>query len=566
MVRLFRTWALPFIVVMSGGAVFAQQSLSPSRPAPDDLYLDSATHKRSRALAHFAVGVLRQQQPSATSDDYVRHYQKALELIPDSDVLLDVLIRPLLAERKFNAVSDALAPVAAAHPEQTRLVLVLCETLVLQERRDEAIQILERSLKATHWKDPRLVRELAIYYSRSNRFDAVQKLFERALKREHLRRSFVVHQAAALFYYSRANNAEEAAAAEDDRLRAFSHVRRTVDHIDEAERLEDVDSLAQILRDAEKWELLAALLEKARHRPQVSAVSLDLMLAEALFELNRDQDAVKILEEVEYFADLSPSSIFRLGHLYVRADELVSAATAYERLLERVPDNERLRLTLASLYLRMDDPRKAIRVLEGCECEDLRAEKYYYLSHAYRALDQFEKAARMLARVEDEAPPGHALFDTGFFMYYSTLAEKLGYIDRAIKMARKARQKAPDDPDTANFLGYFLADHNRKLNEAEELIHSAVESEPENVAFLDSLAWVYYRQKRYRAALRPILKAIRLSAGSPDPVILDHAGDICLRNGLSLLAYRYWWHALQTGAQDKDAVREKLKKHPIPSS
>jgi Flp pilus assembly protein TadD len=42
----------------------------------------------------------------------------------------------------------------------------------------------------------------------------------------------------------------------------------------------------------------------------------------------------------------------------------------------------------------------------------------------------------------------------------------------------------------------MLADRNVRLNEALEMTKKAVDQEPDNGAFLDSLGWVYYRLGR----------------------------------------------------------------------
>jgi tetratricopeptide (TPR) repeat protein len=46
---------------------------------------------------------------------------------------------------------------------------------------------------------------------------------------------------------------------------------------------------------------------------------------------------------------------------------------------------------------------------------------------------------------------------------------------------------------TLNYLGYMLADKGIKLPEALKLIRKAVELEPMNGAYLDSLGWVYFK-------------------------------------------------------------------------
>ena len=51
----------------------------------------------------------------------------------------------------------------------------------------------------------------------------------------------------------------------------------------------------------------------------------------------------------------------------------------------------------------------------------------------------------------------------------------------------------------------------------------ALESEPDNGYYLDSLGWVYYQMGEYAKAVVEIEKA--LLRVSDDPIILEHLGD-----------------------------------------
>src|SRR4029453_18888114 len=78
--------------------------------------------------------------------------------------------------------------------------------------------------------------------------------------------------------------------------------------------------------------------------------------------------------------------------------------------------------------------------------------------------------------------------------------EKLGDIAGAEAAARDALAHDPENPTALNFLGYLLADHNLKLDEAAGLIQKALQRDPDNGAYLDSLGWVYYRLGRLTEA------------------------------------------------------------------
>jgi tetratricopeptide (TPR) repeat protein len=101
--------------------------------------------------------------------------------------------------------------------------------------------------------------------------------------------------------------------------------------------------------------------------------------------------------------------------------------------------------------------------------------------------------------------------------------EQRGDLDGSESAVRDVLKREPGNPTALNFLGYLLADHDRKLDEAETLIERAVEQEPDNGAFLDSLGWVYYRLGRFQEARVKLERAVQITG---DAVVREHLGDV----------------------------------------
>lgn len=100
-----------------------------------------------------------------------------------------------------------------------------------------------------------------------------------------------------------------------------------------------------------------------------------------------------------------------------------------------------------------------------------------------------------------------------------------GNVDKAYEILSAQLKKKPDQAGINNDLGYILASHDRKLDEAEKMIRKAVELEPENSSFLDSMAWVLYKQKKYKEAKEYMLKAVAQERGK-NTELMEHLGDI----------------------------------------
>jgi len=100
-----------------------------------------------------------------------------------------------------------------------------------------------------------------------------------------------------------------------------------------------------------------------------------------------------------------------------------------------------------------------------------------------------------------------------------------GNVDKAYEILNAQLKKKPDNPGLNNDLGYILASHDRKLDEAEKMTRKAVEAEPENSSFLDSMAWVLYKQKKYKEAKEFMVKAVAQERGK-NTELMEHLGDI----------------------------------------
>jgi tetratricopeptide (TPR) repeat protein len=100
----------------------------------------------------------------------------------------------------------------------------------------------------------------------------------------------------------------------------------------------------------------------------------------------------------------------------------------------------------------------------------------------------------------------------------------------------------PQNSMTLNYLGYMLADRGVKLEEALGLIKKAVELEPSNGAYLDSLGWAYYRLGKYDQAEEQLVKASQRIG--TDPTVHDHLGDVYQKTGRLKLAVAHWERAV----------------------
>ena len=129
----------------------------------------------------------------------------------------------------------------------------------------------------------------------------------------------------------------------------------------------------------------------------------------------------------------------------------------------------------------------------------------------------------------------------------------------------------PHDASVLNYYGYMLADRGLRLDEATALIQRALDEDPNNPAYLDSLGWAYYKQNKLPEAEQWLRKA--LSYDGADPTILLHMGDVYAKSGQTDLAVAEYqksldaWHQALPADVEPDRVAEveqklsNLKRH-----
>lgn len=122
---------------------------------------------------------------------------------------------------------------------------------------------------------------------------------------------------------------------------------------------------------------------------------------------------------------------------------------------------------------------------------------------------------------------------------------------------RDILKQSPQNPVALNNLGYFLAERGEKLNEALDLIKKAVELNPNNPSYLDSLGWAYFKLGQLEEAETNLKNALRIDESSS--TIQEHLGDVYQKQGKFEAAKTAWQKALNLALESEDANRLKTK-------
>jgi len=190
--------------------------------------------------------------------------------------------------------------------------------------------------------------------------------------------------------------------------------------------------------------------------------------------------------------------------------------------------------------------RAARLLMQGGRADEARARLRAMGERDPSLKTQAVVAEAQLLREAGQAPEAHALLEQALAataddpdLLYETalMAERVGKLEVMETHLRRLMQIKPDSAHAYNALGYSLADHGRKLDEAQALIAKALELSPDDPFILDSMGWVLYRRGDLPSALDHLQRAFGLRA---DPEIAAHLGEVLWVMGRREDAKRTW--------------------------
>lgn len=180
------------------------------------------------------------------------------------------------------------------------------------------------------------------------------------------------------------------------------------------------------------------------------------------------------------------------------------------------------------------------------------ASVYLILSNVQLQTGQFSEAEASVRRALQLSPD-----DDNLLIHLSSVQDKAGHHSDSERTLRELLRRDPENATALNNLGYFLTGRGERLEEAVRLIERAVNIEPTNGNFLDSLGWANYKLGRLEQA-RVQLEKAKLYARN-NALIYEHLGDVLRDLGRLAEARRHWEKALQLSVEASEVARLKDK-------
>lgn len=349
------------------------------------------------------------------------------------------------------------------------------------------------------------------------------------------------------------------------------------------------DSLAEVPESEPlSWRLLAARTLMLSGRPDAAKVRLQALSIQGFVEAQLTLGALLIdLDSSEaarpYFEPHANDPVHGaiachyLGLIAVRADRLDTARTWFDLSLAKDPKRPDTWSRRGLLELDAGQPDSAARIFEKmAKLWPGSAQARWLLGHALvRQAETTTKRPNWLALDSTQEPEVVALrkralgvFDTALALdpnhprarfERAALLERLGRRKASMEAFRSLIQADSTNAVAANYLAYMLAEDSLDIPQADRLVELALSADSTSPAYLDTRAWIRYRQGRFVEALLDVENAI--AQGEDDPVVLEHRAAILDRTG-SILERRAAWKAVLDKAPDHPRAKAALEALP----
>jgi tetratricopeptide (TPR) repeat protein len=303
-------------------------------------------------------------------------------------------------------------------------------------------------------------------------------------------------------------------------------------------------ALAEVLEERRRYQAVIDALAPAvpgLRQGQNPAFALSQLLPHLGFayqQTGQFDRAVATFEEARKLAPKDPTLTGYLIQAHLAARQFTEAAALAREARVNQPDNLGLARLEAEALRQSGQTDQGVALLEAMvQKRSDDPDAYIALSQIYSDANRGAQAVRLLQEAQAKFPEAGSLT----FQLAAVLEKQKKYAESEA-VFRQLIARDPQHAPALNYLGYMLADRGEKLDESVGLITRALEIEPDNGSYLDSLGWAYFKIGKLDLAEAHLRRAAdQLPTNS---VVQDHYGDVLARLGRLDQAIAAWNRAL----------------------
>ena len=479
----------------------------------------------------------------------LENMEKAVSLRPDNVTYQERLAQTYLGTKQWDKAINTYERIMSYSPTRTDVLGILIQLYGQNKDYDNIIRCLDRVENIEGASEQTALSKMHIYSLKGEKDKELQVL-EDLVKKHPNDMNYRVMKGNWLIQ----NGMHEEAFEEYQ----FA-LRQDPKHV--AARL----SLLDYYRTLDKDSLANALQEDILESPEIPTNDKVMLVRKVVAENEQNgADSTQVLDlfnrvlsKPQHSADMTA---MYAAYLQMKNFPQDSINTVYYQALKIEPDNASVRLALIQSLWKEQNFDEIIRLSkEATQYNPDEMAFYYFLGVCYFQKGNNDASLDALRRgVSQINSKSNKEFVSDFYAIMGDILHEKGKSTEAYAAYDSCLQWKPDNISCLNNYAYFLSEEDKDLDKAERMSKKTIDEEPENPTYLDTYAWILFKQQHYEEAQKYIDKVLELSP-SPDATLLEHAGDIYSKTGNTKEAVAFWKKALEGKSKNAKLIRKKIK-------
>ena len=288
-----------------------------------------------------------------------------------------------------------------------------------------------------------------------------------------------------------------------------------------------------------------------------------ILRQEVMESENNGGDSIKVLSLFERTISAKDSDpgigLLMASYMQLKNMPKEEINRVLEGVLNKAPDNASARLQLIADAWEKKDLDRVVNLCAAARQYNPDEMAFYYYQGV--ALAQQDKNAEAIEAFrngigvikEDSSPD----IVSDLYAILGDLLHQDGYKQEAFAAYDSCLQWKPENYSCLNNYAYFLCEDGGDLEKAEKMSYKAIKAEAKNATFLDTYAWILFKQERFAEAKIYIEQTLQCDSDS-SAVIIEHAGDIYAKCDNIDKAVELWKEALRK-SPDNEILARKVR-------
>ena len=251
--------------------------------------------------------------------------------------------------------------------------------------------------------------------------------------------------------------------------------------------------------------------------------------------------------------ELNGQHSLALFEIYFDNKDNINAAKVSDSMIASFPEDWRGYYSRSLVFMDESDYESAVSILAPVsETFSNIFSVQYILGLCYSRIKMNDEAIDFYNRALTIRPNSINVLHSIAILY-----DDIGEWVKSDKIYDQLIDNDPKDAQAFNNYAYSLVERNKDLKRALIYAKKAVELEPKNPSYLDTIGWAYFKMDDLKRAKKYIRQSIEIQ--DDNSVVLEHFGDILMKSNDSVNALFYYKKAFEF-----DNENQELKKKAFP--